>query len=119
MWKARMCLAESGRKEAQYRKPCWVAECLQKANVRKRVFDESTSFRKAGVAPDRLISNLPRGLRYGCAKLAAKPDSGDLKSSARAASRTEGDKEWLAKTSALYYSSAKAGLTGFDCADSP
>lgn len=29
------------------------------------------------------------------------------------------DKEWLANTSKLYYSSAKAGLTGFDCAVHP
>jgi len=29
------------------------------------------------------------------------------------------DNEWLAKTSKLYYSSAKAGLTGFDCAIHP
>ncbi len=29
------------------------------------------------------------------------------------------DNQWLAKTSALYYSSAKAGLTGFDCAVHP
>ncbi len=29
------------------------------------------------------------------------------------------DNEWLEKTSALYYSSAKAGLTGFDCAIHP
>ncbi|MGC1464086.1 MAG: hypothetical protein WA802_17935 [Terracidiphilus sp.] len=29
------------------------------------------------------------------------------------------DSEWLAKTAKLYYSSAKAGLTGFDCAIHP
>jgi hypothetical protein len=29
------------------------------------------------------------------------------------------DNEWLAKTSKLYYSSARAGLTGFDCAIHP
>lgn len=29
------------------------------------------------------------------------------------------DTEWLAKTSKLYYSSAKAGLTGFDCSVHP
>jgi hypothetical protein len=29
------------------------------------------------------------------------------------------DNEWLAKTSKLYYSSAKAGLTGFDCTIHP
>jgi hypothetical protein len=33
--------------------------------------------------------------------------------------RTNLDKEWLAKTAKLYYSSAKAGLTGFDCSIRP
>jgi len=33
--------------------------------------------------------------------------------------QTKADLEWLSKTSKLYYSSAKAGLTGFDCAIHP
>jgi hypothetical protein len=35
------------------------------------------------------------------------------------AAKPHADTEWLAKTAALYYSSAKAGLTGFDCAVHP
>jgi hypothetical protein len=38
---------------------------------------------------------------------------------AAAPAKPNSDDEWLAKTAKLYYSSAKAGLTGFDCAIHP
>jgi hypothetical protein len=45
----------------------------------------------------------------------APESAADDKPQTPAASQPNPDDEWLAKTSKLYYSSAKAGLTGFDC----
>ena len=41
------------------------------------------------------------------------------KQAAAAVAPASSDNAWLAKTAALYYSSAKAGLTGFDCSVHP
>jgi hypothetical protein len=47
---------------------------------------------------------------------ASSPGSGN---SGPAGSASAGDNDWLASTGKLYYSTAKTGLTGFDCAVHP
>jgi len=50
---------------------------------------------------------------------AGRAQSPAPKPAAAAATSASSDKAWLAKAAALYYSSAKAGLTGFDCSVQP
>ncbi len=47
------------------------------------------------------------------------PPPGGKPEAAAQSGKPDSDKQWLARTSKLYYSSAKAGLTGFDCAVHP
>jgi hypothetical protein len=54
----------------------------------------------------------------GQAPLVARPPS-DHQLAAPPASKSNADNAWLARTSKLYYSSSKAGLTGFDCEAHP
>ena len=65
-----------------------------------------------------LTALLAIGLSAAAAGAQAPASAPSAPQSAQAA-QPNPDTEWLANTSALYYSSAKAGLTGFDCAVHP
>ncbi len=115
------CLAEHGRKEGQYRKPlqyygliagCGLVAGLLRTDGGKsegrlwmRFFHSIFSTRIAGA----IFALLFAAASAGAQSTAANP------SQAPAAGSREADNEWLAKTAKMYFSSARAGLAGFNC----
>ena len=85
----------------------------------KRVINDSTPLCIAGAAAVSCWQRCALAASVARAQNQAAAGSAPAASAAAQPAKPSSDNAWLAKTAKLYYSSAKAGLTGFDCAIHP